>query len=198
MMTIFITLVAKAKLMPQATPPDAAWMLDGAPPIRCSGCGAEHWVNAKPCAAALVIDAQDRVLLTRRAADPWRALWCAPSGFCDGPEHPILAAEREVREEVGLEARVVAYLGTWIDPYADPGDLADEYVSVQYYVAVPAGATEPEVDLAEVTEARWFPLAETPADLAPPETLAAVLRALREARRGGAALRTLLADRPTG
>ena len=171
--------------------------LDAAPPTRCSGCGAEHWLNAKPCAAALVIDAERRVLLTQRAADPWRGLWCAPSGFCDGPEHPILAAEREVREEVGIEARVIGYLGTWIDPYADPGQPADEYVSVQYYVAVPAGAAEPRLDPSEVTEARWFPLDDPPEDLAPPGTLAAALEALRAAERAGS-VDTPLADRPAG
>jgi NAD+ diphosphatase len=142
-----------------------------------------------------VLDAEQRVLLTRRAADPWRALWCAPSGFCDGPEHPIVAAEREVREEVGIEARVIGYLGTWIDPYANPGQPADEYVSVQYFVAVAVGTGEPNIDLAEVTEARWFPLDDTPDDLAPPETLAAALQALRAAERAGA-VGTRLADRP--
>ena len=123
-------------------------------------------------------------------------MWCAPSGFCDGPEHPILAAEREVLEEVGFEARVVDYVGTWIDLYANPGQPADEYVSVQYYVAVPAGTSELRLDLAEVTEAQWFPLDDPPTDLAPPETLAAAIQALREVERIGA-VRTPLVDRPT-
>ncbi len=167
--------------------------LDAPLPTRCTSCGRDLWANAKPCAAAFVVDAQRRVLLTRRAVAPWRDLWCAPSGFCDGPEHPIDTAEREVLEEVGLTVRVTGYLGTWIDPYADPGEPADEHVSVQYYAAGLVGEDdEPKPDLAEVREARWFPLDATPTDIAPPGTLAAALDALR----AGAAT-TALHDRTT-
>jgi 8-oxo-dGTP diphosphatase len=153
--------------------------LNAAPPTRCGGCGRELWANAKPCAAALILDASGRVLLTRRAVAPWRDLWCAPSGFCDGPEHPIDAAEREVLEEVGLSVRVTGYLGTWIDPYGDAAEPAEEYVSVQYYAAELSGDGEPTPDAAEVSEARWFSLDATPTDLAVVGTLTAALEALR-------------------
>ena len=52
--------------------------LAAAPPTTCTICGAELWANAKPCAAALVVDDAGRVLLTRRAHEPWLGLWCAP------------------------------------------------------------------------------------------------------------------------
>ncbi|MFN8223246.1 MAG: NUDIX hydrolase [Gaiellales bacterium] len=148
------------------------------PPTTCAACGVAHWANAKPCAAALVVDMQGRVLLTRRAHAPWLGLWCAPSGFCDGPEHPITAAEREVREEAGVHARVTGYLGTWISPYADDAANATEHVSVQYYAAELVGNPEPVVDPAEVSEARWFAPHELPAGLAPETTLRAALAAL--------------------
>lgn len=165
-------------------------------PHRCPDCGTVDWRNAKPCAAAVVVH-DGAVLLARRAHAPWRGLGCAPSGFCDGPEHPVAAAEREALEEVGLAVRVVGYLGTWVDPYADDPDDGAEHVSVQYYAAEPTGATDPTVDPAEVTEARWFPLDALPAGLAPPGTLAAALAALARALADGGAA-TPLPDRPTG
>lgn len=161
------------------------------PPTTCGTCGRAHWANAKPCAAALVVDPEGRILLARRAHAPWLDLWCAPSGFCDGPEHPIVAAEREVREEVGIEARVTGYLGTWIDPYADAGEETDEHVSVQYFAAALLGSHSPRPAPGEIAEARWFAPGEIPRELAPPGTLEAALAALAAGPRV-----TALPDRP--
>lgn len=165
--------------------------LSATPPTTCGACGTGLWDNAKPCAAALVVDDEGRVLLTRRAHAPWLGQWCAPSGFCDGPEHPIAAAEREVLEETGIRARVTGYLGTWIAPYADDGERASEHVSVQYYAAELAGDPGPTIDPREVAEARWFAIAEVPAELAPRRSLEAALAALAAGPRV-----TPLPDRP--
>lgn len=169
--------------------------LDRGRPARCRICGAVDWGNAKPCAAALVV-LDGRVLLTQRAHAPWQGLWCAPSGFCDGPEHPILTAEREAREETGLAVRVVGHLGTWISPYADDPASDDEHVSVQYFAAVlldPPDAAAP--DPTEVAALGWFDPADPPAALAPPTALASALSALRAAL-AGPGLSTPLPDRP--
>ena len=162
-----------------------------APPTTCAACGHAHWANAKPCAAALVLDDAGRVLLARRAHAPWLDLWCAPSGFCDGPEHPIAAAEREALEETGIKAEVTGYLGTWVDPYADEAEEADEHVSVQYFAARLVGDALPHLARDEISEARWFALDAVPAELAPPRTLAAALAAL-----AAGPLVTPLPDRP--
>lgn len=42
------------------------------------------------------------VLLLRRAPGPYRGFWDVPRGFCEGDEHPMHAAERELAEELGL------------------------------------------------------------------------------------------------
>lgn len=140
-------------------------------PATCSACGTVDWRNAKPCAAALVVHG-GRLLLLRRAHEPWRGAWCAPSGFCDGAEHPVATAERETSEEVGLAVRVTGYLGTWVDPYHDDPAAADDdgvdLVSVAYYHAVPVGDPGSlRLEPAEASEARWFGPCELPAPLAP-------------------------------
>lgn len=164
------------------------------PPTTCSTCGTIDWANAKPCAAALIVQ-EGRVLLIRRALAPWRGLWCAPAGFCDGPEHPIVTAEREAREETGLEAQVVGYLGTWICPYADDPEDAREHVSVHYYAAELHAGGVGLPDPAEVAELRWFDLSELPGGLAPQTVLPAALDALRSAL-AGPGVETPLPDRP--
>jgi ADP-ribose pyrophosphatase YjhB (NUDIX family) len=166
--------------------------LAAAPPTQCGRCGARHWRNAKPAAAGLVVR-EGRLLLVRRAHQPWLGAWCAPAGFCDADEHPILTAEREIREEAGIAARVTGYLGVWTGLYGDSG----EWISVVYYHARPLDGTAPLPDGVETDDARWFSVDSLPPDekLAPPDRLPEVLRAWRAAHEAGQT-ETPLLDRP--
>jgi 8-oxo-dGTP diphosphatase len=168
--------------------------LPAPPPVTCGACGRSHWRNAKPGAGAIVVR-DDAVLLVRRAHDPWRDMWSAPSGFCDGVEHPIVAAEREVFEETGVRATVTGFLGIWTDAYADEPDADDELISVVYYYATPLDQNSGEPDPAEVAEVFWFPWDDLPPGLAPPGTLEQVLAAARAGWESGAT-KTPLPDRP--
>ncbi len=154
-----------------------------------------HWANAKPAAAALVVQ-DGKLLLTRRAIEPWLGLWCAPSGFCDGAEHPIDAAEREAFEEAGMRVRVTGYLGVWIAEYAPATSAGDdaEHVAVAYYHAVPAGPAAANHDSVEVAELAWFAPGDLPRELAPPENGTRVLGAWRAAYDS----RTPVSAGPTG
>jgi ADP-ribose pyrophosphatase YjhB (NUDIX family) len=164
--------------------------LEAPPPTTCSACGRRHWRNAKPGAAALAVR-HGRLLLVRRALHPWRGAWCAPSGFCDGDEHPILTAERETLEEAGVCVRVTGFLGIWTSPYGDDGETA----AVAYYHAEPVDSPAVAPDAAEVSEVAWFAWDELPADLAPPGRLPAILAAWRKAYLAGETV-TPLPDRP--
>ncbi len=155
--------------------------LDEPPPTVCASCGTEQWLNAKPCANAIVVS-EGNVLLVRRAHAPWLGGWCAPGGFCEGAEHPAVAAEREILEEAGVQARVTTLLGIWLDAYSDdPADEEADRISVAYYLAEPVeGASTGRVDPAEVSESGWFPFDALPEPLVPPRTLAAVLAAAQK------------------
>jgi 8-oxo-dGTP diphosphatase len=116
-----------------------------------------------------------KVLLMRRARDPWRDAWEVPGGFCEPAEHPRDAAVRELREELGISARAVAYLGAWIDRYgpADPvGTLNCAYLLVARD-ADPPLRLQPE----EVLEAAWFDLSAPPSPLAFPGHMGRLLAA---------------------
>ena len=129
--------------------------------------------------------ADGTLLLTRRALEPWRGLWCAPSGFCDGNEHPAACAVRET--EAGIRVRIVGYLGQWIDEYS-PGDSdgADpEYCAVSYYHAVPEGDPQTRADPTEVDEIGWFPPGRLPDPLSPPGNGPRIYAAWREAFEAG-------------
>ena len=113
----------------------------------CPACGYVHWRNAKPCAGALIIR-NGKVLLVRRAVEPFRGYWDIPGGFCEADEHPAEAALREVREETGLAVELTGLLGLWLDEYAGSTTLN------VYYLARPLGRRLQVGDDAD--GAAWF------------------------------------------
>lgn len=95
------------------------------------------------------------ILLVRHSYGP--AVWALPGGGMSTREHPLAAAEREIREELGcaLEMpRIVARL--------------DEEISGSRHVGHLVAARldgEPRPDRREVLEARFFLLEELPGDI---------------------------------
>lgn len=75
----------------------------------CPQCGWIHFADPK-VAAAVLVERDGRVLLVRRANDPFRGLWTLPAGFVDAEEDPAEAAARECFEETGLSVRVTRVL----------------------------------------------------------------------------------------
>ena len=71
----------------------------------CPNCKWIHFIDPKVAAAVLIVQ-DGRVLLVRRANEPFRGLWTLPAGFVDGGEDPAREAERECLEETSLSVRV--------------------------------------------------------------------------------------------
>jgi ADP-ribose pyrophosphatase YjhB (NUDIX family) len=75
----------------------------------CPQCEWIHFLDPK-VAAAVLIEQGGRVLLVRRAGEPFRGMWTLPAGFINGGEDPAEAAARECLEETGLIVRVTRVL----------------------------------------------------------------------------------------
>jgi len=71
----------------------------------CPQCGWIYFIDPK-VAAAVLVEKDGRVLLVRRANEPFRGLWTLPAGFVNGGEDPAQAAARECFEETGLNVRI--------------------------------------------------------------------------------------------
>jgi ADP-ribose pyrophosphatase YjhB (NUDIX family) len=153
--------------------------LPAPPPVTCRACDTSHWLDAKPCAGALVARGS-QLMLVRRAHEPWRGAWDVPGGFCGPREHPKDAAQREVREETGLSVRVGSVLGMWIDTYSDQGKDTDKVTLNIYFHATVRTGAQTTIDPNEVAEIGWFEADDLPSDLAFPGHIPAVLRAWRE------------------
>ena len=87
--------------------------------------------------------------------------WQLPKGIVEEGESPETAARREIREEAGLEAELVAPLETIEYWYvAARGAARVRYHKfVHFFLFTATGGDVADHDH-EVVEARWFPIAE--------------------------------------
>jgi 8-oxo-dGTP diphosphatase len=147
----------------------------------CGACGYHFYQNSKPCVGAMIfrrVGSETLVLLTRRGVEPYKGHWDLPGGFLGNGEHPEEGLKREMEEELGVRAFNPRFLCLQLDEYPRT-DIAEEarFVLCLFYLCeIPGDAVLRPAD--DVTEARWFPVARLPMDLAFP----ANSRAFREAR----------------
>jgi 8-oxo-dGTP diphosphatase len=119
-----------------------------------------HYANSAPAVSALVLDEDGRVLLARRAGDPYAGLWDTPGGFLEEGEDAEEGLRREFREEAGVEIGVGAFVGAYVDRYGDDPD-APAFLALLWRAEIASGEPEAADD---VSELRWFSPDELPAD----------------------------------
>lgn len=126
-------------------------------------------------------DAREVVVIvpTRRAADGSKVL-ALPKGHPDGEESSVQAAQREVREEAGVETEVVHSLGEVHYWYQRGGRRIAKVVEffLLRYVSGDLGDHDHEVEVA-----RWIPAAEAAEKLTYAGERDMVRRALSQAQR---------------
>ena len=132
--------------------------IEGRERARCPSCRFVDYQSPAGAAAGVVLDGAGRVLLIRRALEPHRGDWALPAGYQEADETPQRAAEREVREESGLEVEAGALLDLCYVAGSErrPANLA------VYLCRWVGGELEPGDD---ALEARWFPLHALPANV---------------------------------
>jgi 8-oxo-dGTP diphosphatase len=101
----------------------------------------------------------DRFLALRRAKAPRVGLWELPGGFCHGWEHPVDAAVREAREELGVDVELGAFLGMYLDRY-DYQDEALPVLDCFWLARILDGPVT--VDPVEALGHAWLPLHDAP------------------------------------
>ncbi|WP_328924948.1 NUDIX hydrolase [Streptomyces sp. NBC_00190] len=104
------------------------------------------------------------VLLIRRGQEPYAGAWALPGGFLLPRESAEAAARRELAEETGLSAALVAglhleQLRTYSEPDRDP---RMRVVSVAFTALVPDMPEPLAQGGGDAAQARWTPVGEVP------------------------------------
>jgi 8-oxo-dGTP diphosphatase len=149
----------------------------------CPSCGFVTYARSTATACALVEDDEGRILLARRAVEPFKGRWDIPGGFLEEGEHPLDGMRRELREETGLEVEPLEFFGVWTDRY--DGDSSAEATLNLYWTARAVSGEPKAAD--DVDDLRWFSRDELPAkDQLAFENVPLVLRAWQQrAERAG-------------
>lgn len=83
--------------------------------LACPGCQWTWYDPPTPVTLVLVTTADGQVVYTRKNSFP-SGLWSVVSGFIPKGERAEEAAVREIKEETGLDARIVEFMGTHVYP----------------------------------------------------------------------------------
>ncbi len=100
-----------------------------------------------------------KVLLIRRAREPFMGMWAMPGGFVEIRESLKRAAWRELREETGVRAGHLQQLGAFGRPDRDP---RERIITVVYYSAMSRGELHIRAD-SDASAAALFDMNDLPA-----------------------------------
>lgn len=85
--------------------------------FKCTACGFNFFTNAAAAVVAIVYDDEGRILLTRRAREPFKDWLDLPGGFVDPGESAEDALRREMREELGIDVELRQFVGSHPNEY---------------------------------------------------------------------------------
>jgi ADP-ribose pyrophosphatase YjhB (NUDIX family) len=145
---------SQVKFCPRCGTPITLQELFGKTRPVCPQCEWIHFEDPK-VAAAVLVEQEGRILLVRRANEPFRGLWTLPAGFVDAGEDPARAAERECLEETSLSVRVERVLDVIAGREHERGA---DFV-ILYQAEVLGGTLAPNDD---ADAADWFALTDLP------------------------------------
>ena len=103
-------------------------------------------------------DRQLKLLLVKRAGEPYRGKWALPGGFVHLEESLDAGASRELEEETGVSGVFLEQLYTFGKPGRDP---RERVITVAYYALIPSD----KLQIRAATDAEavgWFGMDELP------------------------------------
>lgn len=102
-------------------------------------------------------EAEPKVLLIQRGADPYKGCWAFPGGFMNLDETTEQCAIRELDEETGLKVTTIQQIGAYSKVDRDPRGRT---ITVAYLAIIDKPAQVTGQD--DAAKAEWFPLSALP------------------------------------
>lgn len=85
--------------------------------LNCVDCGFHFFINSAAAVAALVINKEGKLMLTKRGIEPGYGKQDLPGGFVDPGETIEDALHRELNEELNLKIKSYKYIGSAPNEY---------------------------------------------------------------------------------
>jgi len=137
------------------------FLVSGERSRRCADCGFELFQNASASVAAFIVDAQQRLLVCRRAKEPARGTLDLPGGFVDPDETLEQALARELTEELGCAPATAQYLFSLPNRYVW-GEVIVPTTDCFFCCTLPADASLQASD--DVEALQWMPVGQVNSD----------------------------------
>ena len=102
-------------------------------------------------------EAEPKVLLIERGADPYKGCWAFPGGFLNMDETTEQCAVRELEEETGLKILGLQQIGAYSKVDRDPRGRT---ITVAYLAVIESPCEVKGQD--DAAKAQWFPLDALP------------------------------------
>ena len=109
----------------------------------------------RPFACDGILIENGKILLIKRAADPFKGMWAVPGGRIEDDETAEACLIREMEEETGLKVEPVKLTGIYSDPNRDPRLV----IAAAYLVRRISGEPKAGDDAGEI---KWFDLGSLP------------------------------------
>jgi len=121
----------------------------------CSLCKKIHYENPLPVASVILSNNNREVLLVKRAYEPYKDMWCFPIGFAEVGESIEDAALRELKEETGIEGKIIQL----VDVSSHINPVYGELLIVTFEAEKIEGIEKPGDD---AKDCRYFPIERLP------------------------------------
>ena len=129
--------------------------LDGKERQVCSQCREVFYENPLPAATVILPGRNREILLVKRAKEPFKDMWCFPIGFAEVGESIEDAALRELKEETGVDGKIIQL----IDVSSHKNPLYGDLLIVSFEAEKIGGEEEPGDD---ASDCRYFPVMSLP------------------------------------
>ena len=110
--------------------------------------------TAKVGASNIFVDEKGRLLLMKRSDNcfTFPGYWGLVGGFIEPGETPEEAAIREAREEIGVEIKILKFIGRY---YNSPHPNYKNCIALPHYAKIVSGTPHP-AQPEECSEVKWF------------------------------------------
>lgn len=121
----------------------------------CTGCRQISYENPLPVVSVMVPNDRREILLVKREREPSKNMWCFPIGFAESGESIQEAALRELKEEAGIEGKIVQI----VDVGSEENEMYGELLIVTFE-AEKIGGVETAGD--DACDVGYFPATNLP------------------------------------